>query len=433
MFATHLIALDSGAFLRALERCFRASFDMAYETFWALVLGFSLSGYIQANVSRDAMLRRLGDHRPASVVRASLYGMASSSCSYAASAIARSLVAKGADFLSAMVFMFASTNLVVELGIVLLVLLGWQFLLGEFVGGIVMIVLLVLLGATLLTRRSHYLGALVDVDSTDEGDRPKVDGASVSTRAPASSLRVLVDSARFAIADLAMLCRELLVGVVLAGVLASVVPTWLWSAVFIEGHGSMTVLENAAIAPLVAIVSCVCSVGNVPLAAALWHGGVSFAGVVSFVFADLVAFPLLLIYRRLYGGALALRLLGLFWVVMSLAGIATAGLFGAIGISPVTRPATIAPTRIGWDATTYLDIVFALVLLGAYLVHRAKDRLGASGDFAADPVCGMQVARAQAPAVADHEGATYWFCSLHCRDEFLANPARYLRARSPAT
>src|ERR1700691_5781193 len=136
-----------------IGRSLREAFFMFWETLWPLVLGFGLAGAVQAFVSRESMQRKLGDHGPAAVARASGLGMISSSCSYAASAMARSLVAKGADFVAAMVFMFASTNLVIELGIVLVVLMGWQFAVSEFVGGIIMIVLLSLLGGLWLRGR----------------------------------------------------------------------------------------------------------------------------------------------------------------------------------------------------------------------------------------------------------------------------------------
>ncbi|MBV8387694.1 MAG: permease, partial [Acidimicrobiia bacterium] len=126
---------------------------MFWETLWALVLGFGLSGAVQAFVSKEQMQRVMGDHRPPAVARATFFGTVSSSCSYAATAMAKSLYEKGADFISAMVFMFASTNLVIELGVVLLILLGWQFAVAEYVGGVIMIVLLVLLGGFVLGRR----------------------------------------------------------------------------------------------------------------------------------------------------------------------------------------------------------------------------------------------------------------------------------------
>jgi YHS domain-containing protein len=231
------------------------------------------------------------------------------------------------------------------------------------------------------------------------------------------------DAAGYAIADLKMLRKELLLGYGAAGVLAVAVPAHLWSIVFLQGHGWVTSLQNVVVAPLVAVVSCVCSVGNVPLAAALWKGGISFGGVVSFIFADLVSLPLLLVYRRYYGARLALRMLGLFWLVMSAAGLVTEVIFRAAGLVPVSRRYVVAPNRVAWGPTTYLDIA-SLVLLGVlYWTYCHRDRFGGGVRTALDPVCGMQVARASAPAWLDYEGERVYFCSEHCRHRFEMDPA----------
>ena len=240
--------------------------------------------------------------------------MASSSCSYAASALAKSLFQRGADFTAAMVFMFASTNLVAELGIVLWLLIGWQFTLAEFAGGAIMIVLLGLLlpgsfrGAWSARHGSGWTGT-----------RPTSPGAPGTTmsraaaRPPArpipwpggcASRSRWADAAGYTISDLTMLRREIVIGFVVAGFAAAAVPAGFWNAVFLHGHGILTMIENAIVGPFVAIISFVCSVGNVPLAAALWQDGISFGGVVAFIFADLISLPLLFIYRKLYGGRL---------------------------------------------------------------------------------------------------------------------------------
>ena len=291
---------------------------MFWETLWPLILGFGLAGAVQAFVSRDAMQRRLGNHRVGSVVRASGYGMVSSSCSYAASAMAKSLVTKGADYIAAMVFMFASTNLVLELGIVLIVLLGWQFAVSEFVGGLIMIVLLATLGALWLRGPDSRRGTAA------------APGRRRCPRAPARSLerrrlrchgpRELAPSRDGPTAPRTRCPMSPCSGASWSsatrwpGSWRSSCPTSVWQAVFITGHGFWTSVENALVGPFIAVISFVCSIGNVPLAAALWTGGISFGGVIAFIFADLIAFPLLLIYRRYYGtaldGAHADRLLG---------------------------------------------------------------------------------------------------------------------------
>jgi uncharacterized membrane protein YraQ (UPF0718 family) len=416
-----------------IGRSLREAFFMFWVTLWPLVLGFGLSGAVQAFVSRDALQRRLGSHGPAALARASGYGMASSSCSYAASALAKSLFARGADFVSAMVFMFASTNLVVELGVVLVVLMGWQFAVSEFVGGIIMIVLLGCLGGLWLRGRSvaaarQRLTAAEDSDD-GHGRQPGTGtGTAGSERAGRETLSRRVrttagwaDAATYTMSDLRMVGRELLIGYTIAGLLAVLVPVAAWHAVFWTGHGWWTSAENAIVGPFVAIISFVCSIGNVPLAAALWQGGISFGGVVSFIFADLITFPLLLIYRRYYGTRLALRMLALFWAVMSAAGLMTEVIFRAAGLVPaVRRVTTLAPASFSWDYTTYLNIIFLAVFGLLYWAYRNRDRLGAGSRYARDPVCGMQVEKAHAPAFAVHDGQRTYFCSDHCAHRFGA-------------
>jgi uncharacterized protein len=214
-------------------------------------------------------------------------------------------------------------------------------------------------------------------------------------------------------------------GYAVAGFLAVLVPTNVWRDVFISGHGFWTSLENVVVGPFIAIISFVCSVGNVPLGAALWHGGISFGGVVSFVFADLITLPLLLIYRRYYGGRLTLKLLAIFWTVMSAAGLATQYLFRAFSIIPTKRPAVVAPTSFHWNYTTYLNIVFLAVLAGLWWLARNQERLGGGSGYAIDPVCGMQVETANAAATVELDGVRYWFCSDHCRHRFEAGAATH--------
>jgi uncharacterized protein len=419
MLATATVLVDIG-------RSLREAFFMFWETLWPLVLGFGLAGAVQAFVSRDAMRERLGDHRARSVLRASGYGMVSSSCSYAASAMAKSLFVKGADYVAAMVFMFASTNLVIELGIVLVVLMGWQFAVSEFVGGIIMIVLLATLGALwlrgrLVVQARERLQAAEDVSVHRHGAAAD-GGAPSSPSVRVRSLAGWADSASYTMSDLTMVRRELAIGYTVAGFLAVLVPTSVWQAVFITGHGFWTSVENAIVGPFIAIISFVCSIGNVPLAAALWSGGISFGGVIAFIFADLIAFPLLLIYRRYYGTRLMLRMLAVFWALMSTAGLLTELLFRAAGLVPTMRPTTIAPARFSWNYTTYLNLIFLALFGVLYWLYRNRDRLGAGERDARDPVCGMQVEKAHAPASRRRGDEQYFFCSDRCAERFDAEP-----------
>ena len=427
-----LLALTVGGIFVDIGRSLREGFYMLWDTLWALVLGFTLSGAVQAFVSRRAMQRHMGDHRPGSVVRASLYGMVSSSCSYAASAMARSLFARGADYLAAMVFMFASTNLVVELGLVLVVLIGWQFVAAEFVGGAIMIVLLVALGSLWLRGR-----AIAAARAHAEAASGHHGGAEEALEREGWRRRIKsrggwADAASYTMSDLTMLRKEMAIGFVVAGFLTVLVPAQVWADVFVRGHGFWTTLENVVVGPFVALISFVCSVGNVPLAAALWRGGISFGGVVAFVFADLIALPLLFVYRKQYGGRMALRLLGLFWLVMSAAGLVTEKLFNAIGWVPSARPGVVVGDTLRWDWTTYLDIAALVAFAGLYWLYRNRDRLGGGAGYAKDPVCGMQVEAAHAPASVVHEGHRVYFCSENCGGRFLADPGRFVAGSEKA-
>jgi hypothetical protein len=415
--------------LDAIGRSLREGFFMFWETLWPLILGFTLSGAVQAFVSREAMQARMGDHGPAAVARASGYGMASSSCSYAASAMAKSLFVKGADFVAASVFMVASTNLVVELGIVLIVLMGWQFAASEFVGGVIMIVLLAFAGGFWLRGRLvvEARQRLTDQAGHDQDHAP-YESAALQREPWATKLRSSggwADAATYTMADLAMLRRELAIGFTVAGFLAVVVPVQVWNTVFVHGHGGWTTIENVAVGPLIALVSFVCSIGNVPLAAALWKGGISFGGVVSFIFADLISFPLLLIYRRYYGTRLMVRMLVIFWGVMSVAGLVTEVIFRAAGLVPAIRPAQVAPAHFSWDYTTYLNIVFLVLFAVLYWAYRNRARSGGDDGYALDPVCGMQVEVANAPASTVQAGKRSYFCSDRCRVRFEADPERF--------
>ena len=399
---------------------------MFWDTLWALVLGFTLSGAVQAFVSRAEMRAALGDHRPATLAKSSFFGVISSSCSYASSALAKSLFARGADFTASMVFMIASTNLVVELGIVLWLLIGWQFALAEFVGGTIMIVLLGLVVPRVIPQRwiDDARRRLDDGDDGGDGAHNGGDGAAQAGE-PAQPLlqrlrsrRGWGDASGYTISDLTMLRGELVIGFVVAGFLAALVPTAFWQSLFLTGHGFASSLENVVLGPLLAIISFVCSVGNVPLAAALWKGGISFGGVVSFVFADLITLPLLSIYRKYYGTAIMARILATFWVTMSVAGLAVEYLFRAVGIPDPARPRMIVHEGVQLNYTSVLNVVALLGFGIVYRLYRHRDTEGSR--FAKDPVCGMQVEIVNAPARRTVDGQQVYFCSDHCAAGFDA-------------
>ncbi|MGH7903626.1 MAG: permease [Candidatus Dormibacteraceae bacterium] len=417
--------------LSAIGESLRMAFFMFWDTLWPLVFGFGVSGAVQAFVSRSGMQRVLGDHRPRTLAVAAVFGAASSSCSYAASAMARSLFQKGADFTTAMVFMLASTNLVVELGLVLWILIGWQFAVSEYVGGIIMIGLLALI-ARFAFRPRLIAAARTRLDQTsaasphgDHGDGSGEASPSVPWTKRLRSAGGWADAAGYTLADLTMLRREMLVGYLVAGFTAVLVPAAVWNDVFFRGHGFATSVENVLVGPVIAILSFVCSIGNVPLAAALWKGGISFGGVISFIFADLITFPLILIYRKLYGWRLTLRIVGGFWLVMAAAGLATEYIFAAAGLVPATHPAEVVQPSFQWNYTTFLNIAFLGVFAGLYWLHRNRERFGGGAGYATDPVCGMQVQVGLAPASAVHGGRTHHFCSDRCRDRFTGDPEGY--------
>jgi YHS domain-containing protein/uncharacterized membrane protein YraQ (UPF0718 family) len=425
--------------LETIGRSLVAGAGMFWETLWALVLGFALSGAVQAFVSRAEMQRALGDHRPRTIAKAGFFGAISSSCSYAAAALGKTLFGRGADFTAAQTFMFASTNLVVELGIVLWLLLGWQFALAEFVGGAIMIGLLtvvlprVVRPAEQTAARTELNGGQESAAGSDAHARhgaPEADAVAGSWRTRIRSLAGWSDAAGYTISDLTMLRKELVIGFVVAGFAEAAVPTQVWRSLFLTGHGFWSVLENVVLGPFLAIISFVCSIGNVPLAAALWNGGISFGGTIAFVFADLITLPLLLIYRRYYGTRLTLKLLAVFWATMSLAGLATEYLFAAVDLLPAPSGGSGMAGRdvFGWNYTTVLDAVALACFAGLYWLYRNRERFGGGGGYAKDPVCGMQVQVEHAPASTTLDGRTYHFCSDHCAHRFAAEPAKYAAA-----
>jgi YHS domain-containing protein/uncharacterized membrane protein YraQ (UPF0718 family) len=420
-------------FLGLILESLRMAFFMFWDTLWPLIFGFGLSGVVQAFVSRSQMQHVMGDHHPRTLAVASILGAASSSCSYAASAMAKSLFQKGADFTTAMVFMLASTNLVIELGLVLWILIGWQFALSEYVGGIIMIGLLAVLArfffrpALVQQARQHLAERSLAAAGADEapdasGEQPVA--LARRLRSPAA----WADAASFTMADLVMLRKEMIIGYLVAGFLAVMVPTSLWNAIFFHGHGVATSIENVIVGPLIAILSFVCSIGNVPLAAALWKGGIGFGGVVSFIFADLITLPLLLIYRRFYGWAMTLRILAAFWLVIAIAGLATEYLFAWAHLVPAVHPAEIVQPSFQWNYTTYLNIVFLVVFGVLFWLSRNRERLGGGTRYAIDPVCGMQVEKSLAPAMTARGAGAIYFCSDRCRDRFVVKPERFVRS-----
>ena len=346
---------------------------MTWEILWALILGFALSAVVQAVVRRSTIVSLMGDDRPRTLALSAGLGAASSSCSYAAVALARSLFRKGGNFTAAMAFEIGSTNLVVELGIILALLMGWQFTAAEFIGGPLMIVVLAILFRLFVRSR------LVDAarEQAERGIAGSMEGHAamdMSIQGAGSFWRRLLSpqgltsvSHVFVMEWLAIL-RDLILGLLIAGAIAAWVPERFWQAFFLADHPAWSALWGPIVGPIVAIVSFVCSIGNVPLAAVLWNGGISFGGVIAFIYADLLILPILNIYRKYYGIRMTLTLLGTFYAAMVAAGYLIELLFGTTGLIPAQRNATVMEAVISWNYTTWLNIVFLLV--AAVLIAR---------------------------------------------------------------
>ena len=343
------------------------AFGMTWEVLWALILGFALSAAVQAVVSKEQMQRLLPDDSPRTLAVAAGLGAASSSCSYASVALARSLFRKGANFTAAIAFEIASTNLVIELGIILAVLIGWQFTAGEFVGGPIMIVLIAVLFRRFLSQR------LVDEarEHADRGLLGRMEGhaemdMSVSgNRSIWGRLRSpqgLTAICNYFVMDWAAVWMDVFGGLLIAGAVAAWVPNSFWRGLFLQHHGVFSTIWGPLIAPLVAILSFVCSIGNVPLAAVLWNGGISFGGVLAFIFADLIILPILNIYRKYYGRRMMAFLLATFYVTMAAAGLVVDLVFNALALEPSgARRAKVIQASVSLDYTTVLNVVFLSV------------------------------------------------------------------------
>jgi uncharacterized protein len=384
---------------------------MAWAVWWALVLGFAISGIVQAWVPRRRIEHALGGSGVRPIAKATGLGAASSSCSYAAVAIARSLFARGASAASALAFQFASTNLVVELGIVTWILLGWQFTLAEFVGGLVLVTVMSLMLRRFVSKRLEAQ-AREHAGEAEPGHQHHAAGAQMPIRKRLRSVGAWSDVAHNFRNDWTMLYREIAIGFLLAGFIG-LLGNDFFNALFVEhAPEPLRLLENVLVGPLIAILSFVCSVGNIPLAAVLWSGGIGFAGVLSFIFADLIVLPIVVIYRKYYGTRFALRIVALMFVTIVIAALIVNGIFSLAGLIPEARPTRsdiFGEVKLDYKLVT--NILGLLVFAGLWALTL---RHGAT-----DPVCGMKVDRDR--AVERHAGGeTHYFCSEDCAAQFAA-------------
>ena len=355
--------------VNAIWEALQMAFFMFWEVLWPLALGFLVSAVVQSLVSREAVVKALGTDDLRGVSLATVLGAASSSCSYAAVAVARGLFRKGSTFTNAILFEFASTNLVFELGLVLLVLLGWQFLTAELAGGLLMIAILaVIFKYTLGSRMVEEARA-----QAEKGLRGRMEGHGEMDMSVTggSFLRRLFSARGFTAvshvfySDIASIAQDLVLGFLIAGALAAWVPNSFWQTLFVSSDPTVAAVWGPMIGPVIAMLTFVCSVGNIPLAVVLWNGGISFGGVISFIFADLLIIPILNIYRKYYGGRTSLYLLVISYGAMVLAGLVIGALFQVLGLVPTHHVIEAFQTRPSWNYTTFLDLAalgLALIL-----------------------------------------------------------------------
>ncbi|PYS68755.1 MAG: hypothetical protein DMF73_16155 [Acidobacteria bacterium] len=353
--------------ITALGHALWMAFAMLWEILWPLILGFGLSAVVQAVVSKSEMTNLLPNDSPKSLAIACGLGAASSSCSYAAVALARSIFRKGADFTAAMAFELASTNLVAELTIIIIVLMGWQFAAAEFVGGPLMVVLMALLFRLFLSRK------LVAEARTqaDKGLKGKMEGhAEMDMSVTEGSFWQRITSkngftatSQYFVMDLLAVWKDIAGGLLIAGALAAWVPNDFWKEFFLVSHPVAAKVWGPIVGPIVAVISFVCSVGNIPLAAVLWNGGISFGGVIAFIYADLIVLPIIDIYRKYYGWKVAGLIVAAFYVAMALAALLIELLFDLLGLIPSQRNAQIVETSISLNYTTALNVIFLAIAL----------------------------------------------------------------------
>jgi uncharacterized membrane protein YraQ (UPF0718 family) len=342
--------------------------SMTWEITWSLILGFTLSAIVQAVVRRETVTRLLGDDRPKTLAVAAGLGAASSSCSYAAVALARTLFRRGASFVAAMAFEIASTNLVIELGIILALLIAWQFTLAEFAGGPIMIVL-VAIGFRIFVSQRLTSDALAQANRGVAGSMEGHAAMDMSIKSEGRFRQRLLSRTGYTsvshifVMEWAAVIRDIAGGLLIAGAVGAWVPDSFWRHLFLTGHPLGAKLWGPVIGPVISLLSFVCSIGNVPLAGVLWNGGISFGGVVAFILADLIIVPILIIYRKYYGTRMMLAILGIFYVTMVITGYVIEFLFGAVGLVPATREAKVSDTGVHWNYTTVLNIIFLLLAL----------------------------------------------------------------------
>jgi uncharacterized membrane protein YraQ (UPF0718 family) len=341
---------------------------------WAFVLGYWVSAMIQAFVPKGRLTPYMGKAGLRSVSLATLFGAASSSCSFAALAAARALVMKGAHFVAAVAFMFASTNLVIELGILILIFLGWQFLAAELAGGLLLIAI-----SSLLIGLTYPAGWLRAARERAE-EQAAAEEADFDWRQRIRSREGWNLVGHRFVSDWQMVWEEILIGFTIAGTVAVAVPPWLWGRIFLLGAQDqlpqwLIVLENAAVAPIVAAATSIGSMGNIPLATVLNANGVLFAGIMGFIYSDLMVPPLVMVNAKYYGWRAALYIAVVMFISIVITALTMHYLFGILGITPGSSRRVENVARFAFDYTFFMNLVLLCLaaLLGGLFVSVPTD------------------------------------------------------------
>jgi len=338
---------------------------------WAFVMGYFISGMIQAFVPKTELTRYMGKANFRSIWLSTFFGAASSSCSFAALAAARSLVKKGAHFVAAVAFMFASTNLVIELGILILIFLGWQFLAAEIIGGLILIAI-----SSMLIRLTYPKEWLEEARKKVEGEDEVTDEDFDWKKRIKSKEGWQLVGHKF-VNDWKMAWEDILIGFTIAGFVAVLVPKSFWTMLFLVDAQHLpawiVAIENALVAPFVAAASFIGSMGNIPLATVLSENGVLFAGIMGFIYSDLMVPPLVHINAKYYGWRVALYIAGIMYVSIVITALVLNGLFSFFGIIPESERAIADITQFKIDYTFWMNLVF--VFIAAWLVWQNRKYL----------------------------------------------------------
>ncbi|SIT02328.1 hypothetical protein SAMN05421759_11099 [Roseivivax lentus] len=343
-----------------------------WKSGWAFVLGYTISAMIQAFMPKAQLTRQIGTPGLRSVGIASLFGAISSSCSFAALAAARSLLAKGAHFVATVAFMFASTNLVIELGILIFIFLGWQFLVAEVIGGVILIAV-----SSVLIRLSYPRSWIEAARESAEQEAPD-EAESFDWRQRITSLDGWTRVGRGFVMEWQMVWQEILIGFTLAGFIAVFVPDSVWKAIFLAEQaqggeaGFLLVLQNAMVAPFVAAATFIGSMGNIPLATILASSGVLFAGIMGFIYSDLMVPPLVKVNAKYYGWRVALYIAAVMYVSIVATAIILHYGFDFAGMLPEStrRAGDVATFAI--DYTFWLNIVALMAVAGLTWLSRRR-------------------------------------------------------------